>query len=499
MAGDKDSKAAAVPAPSDSLPEVPKPASTLKAITVLLENAVKLKESRLVSGRVMRLAASVRPHLTPSLLREYVIATLAVEVETRPFLLATIDQLSFQEESAAMQTDEATGAPAPVATPAQAKTLTPEVELFAFLLLTMHLMDVQNVQLAKDVVCRSLLRLSALNRRTADVIAARLYSFYSLTHERLGQLEGIRSSLLALHRTAHLRHDVMGQEMLLNLLLRNYLHYNLYDQAEKFRSKAQRADVWRSHHQYCRYLYYLGRIRAVQLQYSEARDCLQQASRKAPLAALAFRASADKWLVLVRLLLGEVPERAEFSVHGLAALLRPYYELTQAVRSGDLVAFAQVAALHDAVFSADGVRNLVTRLHHNVLRTGLRRISLAYSRISLADVAARLHVPSAEDAESLVAKAIRDGGLEGYIDHEAGALVSRAAQDVYVSAEPAEAFHVRVAFCLDLHNDAVKALRYEPDSHRKKLETAESRAERLAVEAELAEALDEADEGDDGF
>jgi 26S proteasome regulatory subunit N3 len=36
--------------------------------------------------------------------------------------------------------------------------------------------------------------------------------------------------LLALHRTAHLRHDVMGQEMLLNLLLRNYLHYNLYDQ-----------------------------------------------------------------------------------------------------------------------------------------------------------------------------------------------------------------------------------------------------------------------------
>lgn len=27
---------------------------------------------------------------------------------------------------------------------------------------------------------------------------------------------------------------------------------------------------------YCRYLYYLGRIRATQLEYSEARDCLQQ-------------------------------------------------------------------------------------------------------------------------------------------------------------------------------------------------------------------------------
>ena len=39
------------------------------------------------------------------------------------------------------------------------------------------------------------------------------------------------STLLGLHCTAVLRHDEMGQEVLLNLLLRNYLHYNLYDQA----------------------------------------------------------------------------------------------------------------------------------------------------------------------------------------------------------------------------------------------------------------------------
>lgn len=32
------------------------------------------------------------------------------------------------------------------------------------------------------------------------------------------------------------------QETLLNLLLRNYLHYNLYDQAEKLCSKTQRSE-----------------------------------------------------------------------------------------------------------------------------------------------------------------------------------------------------------------------------------------------------------------
>lgn len=40
----------------------------------------------------------------------------------------------------------------------------------------------------------------------------------------------MRSLLLGLHRTAVLRHDELGQETLLNLLLRNYLAYSLYDQ-----------------------------------------------------------------------------------------------------------------------------------------------------------------------------------------------------------------------------------------------------------------------------
>lgn len=52
------------------------------------------------------------------------------------------------------------------------------------------------------------------------------------------------------------------------------------EQAERLRAKAQRPESGRSMQQACRYLYYLGRIRAVQLEYSEAKDCLQQAARK---------------------------------------------------------------------------------------------------------------------------------------------------------------------------------------------------------------------------
>lgn len=57
---------------------------------------------------------------------------------------------------------------------------------------------------------------------------------------------------------------MMLQETLLNLLLRNYLHYNLYDQAEKLRSKAPRFEA-HSNQQvtaifFCILLYYVAHI-----------------------------------------------------------------------------------------------------------------------------------------------------------------------------------------------------------------------------------------------
>lgn len=58
-------------------------------------------------------------------------------------------------------------------------------------------------------------------------------------------------------RTATLRHDADGQATLLNLLLRNYLHYSLYDQAEKLVSKSVFPEQ-ANNNEWARYLYYTG-------------------------------------------------------------------------------------------------------------------------------------------------------------------------------------------------------------------------------------------------
>ena len=80
---------------------------------------------------------------------------------------------------------------------------------------------------------------------------------------------------------------------------------------------------------------------------------------------------------------------------------------------------------------------------------------------------------SAEDAEFIVAKAIRDGVIEAWLDHDAKFMQSKESIDVYSTKEPQVAFHQRITFCLQIHNQSVKAMRFPPKAYNKDLETAE--------------------------
>jgi len=60
-------------------------------------------------------------------------------------------------------------------------------------------------------------------------------------------------------RTATLRSDYEGQASLLNLILRNYLHYNLIEQADKLVSKSTFPEST-SNNEWARFLYYLGNV-----------------------------------------------------------------------------------------------------------------------------------------------------------------------------------------------------------------------------------------------
>lgn len=136
-------------------------------------------------------------------------------------------------------------------------------------------------------------------------------------------------------------------------------------------------------------------------------------------------------------------------------VLQTYSQIFTAVRAGSLSQFQSTLSKYSAQFETDKTYTLIVRLRQNVIKTGIRRLSLSYSRISLRDICVKLHLDSEEDAEYIVGKAIRDGVIEGHISHEQGWLECGGQKSGY-GFEVSDVFMRRISYCLELHNESVK-------------------------------------------
>jgi len=453
----------------------------------LIRRSVESKESRFIL-RVLRALPVTRRKLNPVVLRTVLktFYTADADKETKEFLLSWVPSATELDSNLTPSRGKASATP-----------LFPEVDFYISLLVLINLIDKQQGEQAVKCANQIFGKLETQNRRTLDQISAKCYFYYSRAQEMVGQLASVRSSLHARLRTATLRNDFEGQAVLINCLLRNYLHYSLYNQADKLVLKCTFPEQ-ASNSEWARFYYYQGRIKATQLDYSEAHKYLVQSSRKAPQnSANGFKQHVTKLSITVELLLGNIPERQVFLAKDLKAALHPYLQVTQAVKSGDVSRFDKVIKEFSAQFKADHTYTLITRLHHNVIKTAVKTISLAYSKITFTDIAEKLHLDSPEDAEFIVAKAIRDGVIEAELDHRQGIMQSKDTSDVYSTREPQIAFNQRIEFCLDLHNHSVRAMRFPPKSYNKELESAEDRREREAQDLELAKEM--AEDDDDAY
>lgn len=311
-------------------------------------------------------------------------------------------------------------------------------------------------------------------RRTMDVLRAKAWHAFSMVIEAAngGRLdETVRNEILAAHRNACLRLDEPGQAVTINLIMRDLVNGNLIQEAAVFAAKAKFPDR-ASNNMQVRHLYYMGRVEALQLEYGKALSLVQNAIRKTPTSCgKGFRLKLYQLATVVTLLTGETPERAWFSDRELGEALTPYFDLVKAVRVGHVHAFEQCVMTHKKAYERDRTLTLVQRLHSSVIKTGLKSIGAAYSKISFTDVAAKLELEGEDNTSQaalyLCAKAIRDGVLDASIDSDRNVLVSQEQLDIYSStSDPQKAFQRRINFLLQVHNDAVKALRYPPNAHK---------------------------------
>ncbi|KAL8738217.1 MAG: hypothetical protein Q9181_000943 [Wetmoreana brouardii] len=480
-----------------------KAAADIKANYSLLERAVTHFDARFTL-RVLRSISAIRKHLSSDLLAQIVTETYPATHPTAKALLAALskENASFgsSDTSSEMEIDSQKDKAKSTITP---KEIIPEVDFYLAVLVQIYLYDNNQVELGAKFSTNLAEKLRTLNRRTLDALSARVYFYYSLFFERLAPLPpaptasvvSIRQPLLQALRTSVLRKDQDTRATVTTLLLRNYLSTSHITQADLLISHSE-FPATASNNQIARYLYYLGRIRAIQLSYTEAHEHLVGATRKSPSTPSAggFYQAASKLLVVVELLMGDIPDRAIFRQPNIEHSMQPYLSLVQAVRVGKIDGFLNVVQTHNATFRRDGTYTLILRLRQNVIKTGIRMMSLSYAKISLRDICMKLDLDSEQSAEYIVAKSIRDGVIEASLDHEDAFMKSKEVGDVYATREPGEAFHERIRACLELHDESVKAMRFPMNQHRLELKNAQEARER---ERELAKEIVEGDMDDD--
>lgn len=321
-----------------------------------------------------------------------------------------------------------------------------EAESFLNILLIMKFIDERKIKLAKEFIDYARAKIDLENSRTLDHFFSKIYYYSGFIYERVGELNEFVPQFLDAFRAASHRNDEQTQATVINYILRSYIKDHLYTQAANFIEICSLPENVSSNQQ-ARNLYYEAKIQAIQMKYPEAQAHVIQAIRKgSEFTGKAFRVQAMKLRIIVTLLMGEIPDRSLFSDPETKNDLYPYYIIVRRVREGNIEEFMKVVTEYEDLFKKNDNYNLLTRLRHNVIKFGLRKINASYSRISLADVKEKLGLESVKETESIVTKAIRDKVINAVIDREAGELKTNEVADVYSSNQPQVQLDKRIRF-----------------------------------------------------
>ncbi|KAK5976163.1 Proteasome regulatory subunit [Trichostrongylus colubriformis] len=464
--------------------EVPKDLNAIAAENIKEHCALLDKGDVHFVGRVLQVLHKTRKQCNAEVLHRLVSSSTTPSLH-KDALLAWVPcstpvamEVDTKLAPSATQVSSSTKSPRPTRKPT---TPSAESELYIHLLVVLYLVDQNRLDDAKKCAEMLISRADSIDKRSLDPMVAKAIFYLALIYERQHKLHELGCFLNSRLRTATLRHQRESQAVLIYTLLRCYLINKQFQSAAKLVSKVTFPEG-ASNNDLARFLYYQGRIKALQLDYTAAAGYFLQAMRKAPQeAAIGFKQNVQKWVIVIGLLQGEIPERSIFRQPIYRKCLHPYLELTQAVRTGDLVQFNNLVKRHGPVFEKDETLTLIVRLRQNVIKTAVKQISLAYSRITIKDIAKKLCMSNEVETEYLVAKAIADGAIDAVItcDTKDGLRFMRSSEtvNVYTTTEPQMHFDSRIRYCLELHNQAVKALRFPP-KNRCDVESIEAQRER---------------------
>ena len=348
-----------------------------------------------------------------------------------------------------------------------------EIYGFIFMILLTKIIDNRNYRDALDAVKNLILFFKTNESLTINTLKAKAYYYLALITEKLGNQDEIINELQQAYRTACIEMDQISQVTLINCIIRYYLNNKNIEMARSFISKTKFIENISSYED-ARYLFYIGKIEAIQMNYSDSYTHLSSAFRKAPeKTGQGFKNLVNKYLILVQLLMGEIPDMKSLMKSNRVVdydEFKPYLLMLKIVKQGNLDEFKKGMKAYEFNFKKDGTLNLVQRIRQVVIKAGLRKINLSYSRISIKDITEKLKLENEKETEYIIAKAIRDGVFLATINHEKGYVQSKEIKDIYSTFEPQRSYQSRILFLNNIFVESQKSMKYSSQQEQAKKE-----------------------------
>lgn len=212
-----------------------------------------------------------------------------------------------------------------------------------------------------------------------------------------------------------------------------------------------------------KYLFYKAVYLANIGQISQALNFITESLRKAPdgnnkKGLNGFRLRARKLQIVLQLIVNEPPSHQLLTEYKTP---QHYGTLVHAVNRGEHSQFARILVTHRQDFAKDQVLHLVDKIRSVVMKNALKKLSVAYSKISIPDVLSKIGADQDVNFElnAFLTKSRADLP-EFTLDHKNGFIEFTQRNDNYFSAATRESLIKRVKHLQGLEEQVVKSLKF---------------------------------------
>ena len=220
---------------------------------------------------------------------------------------------------------------------------------------------------------------------------------------------------------------------------------------------------------FTKYLFYKGLFFGLVGQYQKAYQYMNDAFRKVPEnqekltpGLKNFILLIQKHMIVLNLLLNELPSIEIFTE---VPKLKNYKELVKAVSQGHNEEFTKYLNDHKNEFIRDLVYPLLTKMKVVVLRNAVKKLSIAYTRISIPEILSKIGIKQNDnfDLQSFLVKS--KGYIENFIiDPKANVIDFARSSENYSDSFIRETLNKRIDHLNTLEEQIVKSLKY-PENH----------------------------------